>query len=69
LRCDEDYLKGYRNKVEFTVGRKFIGINKKGPICVGFNAGNMAQGILYVDSPDNINVIPDRSIKVAKIFE
>jgi len=29
----------------------------------------MAKGILYVDSPDNINVIPDRSIAVAKVFE
>ena len=27
LRCDEDYLKGYRNKVEFTIGRKFVGID------------------------------------------
>ena len=29
----------------------------------------MAQGILYVDSPDNISVCPDRSIGVAKAFE
>ena len=29
----------------------------------------MAQGILYVDSPDNITVIPDKSIRVAKDFE
>ncbi len=29
----------------------------------------MAQGILYVDSPDKISVIPDRSIRLAKDFE
>ena len=29
----------------------------------------MAQGILYVDSPDDISVIPDRSIRIAKEFE
>lgn len=28
IRCDEDYIPGYRNKVEFTIGRKFAGIGK-----------------------------------------
>lgn len=25
IRCDEHYLTGYRNKVEFTIGRSFSG--------------------------------------------
>lgn len=29
----------------------------------------MSKGILFVDSPDNITVIPQRSIKVAKSIE
>mmetsp|Transcript_11077 Transcript_11077/g.16847 ORF Transcript_11077/g.16847 Transcript_11077/m.16847 type:complete len:82 (-) Transcript_11077:1064-1309(-) len=47
IRCDEDYLQGYRNKVEFTIGREYAGMEdqeegqpikfKKGPICIGFN--------------------------------
>ena len=41
IECDQDYLEGYRNKVEFTVGRSFgglpIGDENKGEICVGFN--------------------------------
>ena len=24
IECDKDYLSGYRNKVEFTIGRKFV---------------------------------------------
>ena len=62
IRCDEDYIPGYRNKVEFTIGRKYAGLKNKGPICVGFNKGNMSKGILYVDDPDKITVIPQRSI-------
>ena len=48
-----DTLDGYRNKVEFTVGRMFAppreGIdelfNSEGPVCVGFNRGNLSKGI------------------------
>ena len=28
IECDQDYLQGYRNKVEFTIGREFVGIGK-----------------------------------------
>ena len=41
----------------------------KGPICVGFNQGSMSKGIIYVDSPDTITVIPQRSIQIAKVVE
>jgi len=46
-------LLGYRNKVEFTIGRRY----ENNEICVGFNKGNMNKGILYVDYPDNIKAI------------
>lgn len=69
IECDQDYILGYRNKVEFTIGRKFVGFGKEGPICVGFNQGNLAKGILYVDIPDNIKVISAESIQVAKELE
>jgi len=48
IACDSDYLSGYRNKVEFTIGREYAGMEdaeegskkvvfKKGPLRVGFN--------------------------------
>ena len=55
--------------MEFTIGRKYAGLKNKGPICIGFNKGNMSKGILYVDDPDKIIVIPQRSINIAKVFE
>ena len=48
IECDKDYRQGYRNKVEFTIGRKFKDIGEKGEICIGFNHGNLAKGIHYV---------------------
>ena len=47
VQCSPDYMQGYRNKVEFTVGRQYF--DKK--ICVGFMKGNTNKGILYVDYP------------------
>ena len=72
-----DVLDGYRNKVEFTVGRMHApareGVdelwNPEGPICVGFNRGNLGKGISFVEKPDNIRVISAESIRVAKQFE
>ena len=69
IECDEGYRVGYRNKVEFTIGRKFTKIGERGPICVGFNIGNMSKGILFVEQPDNILTISKESISVAKVME
>lgn len=72
IECDPDYIPGYRNKVEFTIGRQFAGLplsENKGPICVGFNQGNMSKGIMFVGKPDGVKVISQLSIKVAKIIE
>ena len=51
-----DMLEGYRNKVEFTVGRQYAPPREgkdelwsPGPICVGFNRGNLAKGISFVE--------------------
>jgi hypothetical protein len=73
IECDQDYIEGYRNKVEFTIGRSFgglpIGEENKGEICIGFNQGNMSKGIMFVGKPDNIKVISKESVIVAKKFE
>ena len=53
IECDENYINEYRNKVEFTVGKRY----EDNKICVGFNVGNMNKGIIYVDYPDKIKSI------------
>lgn len=70
-------LDGYRNKVEFTVGRMYAPPregedefwNSEAPVCVGFNRGNLAKGIQFVEKPDNIRVNSAESLIVAKQFE
>ena len=71
-----DALEGYRNKVEFTVGYQYAPPREgedelwaKGPICVGFNRGNLAKGISFVEKPDSIKVNSAESLIVAKKFE
>lgn len=69
-----DVLDGYRNKVEFTVGRMYAPpreghdelFNKEGPVCVGFNRGNLAKGIQFVEKPDAIRVNSAESLIVAR---
>ena len=58
IECDEDYINEYRNKVEFTIGRRY----EDQALCVGFNKGNISKGIIYVDYPDNIKAISKESI-------
>jgi hypothetical protein len=72
IECDQDYIPGYRNKVEFTIGREFGGLplnENKGEICVGFNQGNMSKGIMFVGKPDKVKVISELSKQVAKKLE
>ena len=38
-------------------------------MCVGFNVGNLAKGIIYAGRPDNIKVISKESKIVASIME
>ena len=69
---------GYRNKVEFTIGRKFDSENKndnncQGDICIGFNVGNLSKGVLFVEEPDQIKVnskesllVKDKVLKIVK---
>ena len=73
----EDKLEGYRNKVEFTVGRIYEPAreghdelwNQEAPICVGFNRSNLTKGIEFVEQPDDIKVNSKESIIAAKQFE
>ena len=65
IECDEDKINEYRNKVEFTIGRRY----EDNEICIGFNKGNISKGIIYVDYPDNIKAISKESIMAAKILE
>lgn len=69
IECDLDYIEGYRNKVEFTVGREFVGIGKEGDLICGFNQGSLSKGIMYVGKPDNIAVISTESKQVAKSIQ
>ena len=57
INCDESYLPGYRNKVEFTIGREFAGIGKKGPLIVGFSQGNISKGIMFAGKAAKTSVI------------
>lgn len=62
IETDPEYINEYRNKVEFTIGKRY----EDNQICVGFNKGNISKGIIYVDYPDNIKAISKESISVAK---
>jgi len=72
-----DVLDGYRNKVEFTVGRGYLPPrpgtselwNPEGPVVVGFNRTNLSRGISFVENPEIIRVNSRQSVAVAKTFE
>jgi len=42
IECDPEHRKFYRNKVEFTIGRRKY---QDDAICVGFTMGNLAKGV------------------------
>lgn len=65
IECDEGFRDQYRNKVEFTIGKRY----EDNEICVGFNKGNLNKGITFVDYPDNIKAISHQSIQAAKTLE
>lgn len=62
IECDEEYRNQYRNKVEFTIGRRY----QDNAVCVGFNTGNLSKGITFVDYPDEIKTHSNESVWVAK---
>lgn len=62
IECEEQYRNQYRNKVEFTVGRRY----QDNAVCVGFNTGNLSKGITFVDYPDEIKTNSAESVWVAK---
>ena len=72
-----EVIEGYRNKVEFSVGRIYEpprqGVdelwNADAPICAGFNRVNLHKGIEFVEKPDNIRVNSAESLLLAKQFE
>jgi len=70
--CCPESTDGYRNKVEFTVGRPYAGPDAEASeeeIIVGFNRGNLAKGISFVDKPDEIRVNSKESLVACKRFE
>ena len=69
IECDRELLVGYRNKVEFTIGRVFKSVEEKGPLAVGFNQGSLSKGIMYVGRPDNAIIISEESKQAAKLIE
>jgi len=62
LPCDEEYRKGYRNKIEFTIGRNY----DDNQLCVGFLKGNANKGLLYVDYPKDLPHISDYAADCAE---
>lgn len=58
IECDPEYRDKYRNKVEFTIGRRY----QDNAICVGFNTGNLSKGITFVDYPDGIKTNSAESV-------
>ena len=66
IECSKNYLEGYRNKVEFTIGKRYENPDE---VCVGFNKGNVNKGIIFVDYPDKIKVISKESLEAAKRME
>jgi len=65
IECDEEHRNQYRNKVEFTIGRRY----QDNAVCVGFNTGNLSKGITFVDYPNEIKTNSAESIWVAKCVE
>lgn len=65
IECEEQFRDSYRNKVEFTIGRRY----QDDAICVGFNTGNLSKGITYVDYPDGLKTNSAESVQVAKAIE
>jgi tRNA/tmRNA/rRNA uracil-C5-methylase (TrmA/RlmC/RlmD family) len=65
IESDAHYVNEYRNKVEFTIGRRY----EDNEICVGFNKGNINKGIIFVDYPDKIKVISNMALWAAKTLE
>ncbi|TNV80921.1 hypothetical protein FGO68_gene17410 [Halteria grandinella] len=65
IECPSAYRDSYRNKVEFTIGRRY----QDNAICIGFNAGNLSKGITFVDYPDGIKTNSQESVIVAKAVE
>jgi tRNA/tmRNA/rRNA uracil-C5-methylase (TrmA/RlmC/RlmD family) len=65
IECKPEYRDEYRNKVEFTIGRRYT----DNAICVGFNTGNLSKGITFVDYPDGIKTNSRESLLVAKSIE
>lgn len=58
IESDPEFREGYRNKDEFTIGRRY----EDNQICVGFNKGNMSKGIMFVDYPDKIKVVSEEAV-------
>ena len=79
IKCPAENIQGYRNKVEFTIGRKFGGFKDDtdeevlGKVCIGFNIGNLSKGIIYTESPEDVKVISKESLivrdKAQKLIE
>lgn len=55
---------GYRNKIEFSIGK-----DSNGEIVVGNRSGTYVSGDLEVVSADKLIIAPDRMKRAAKIFE
>lgn len=63
-------IDSYRNKVEFTIGRKYDSEKQcVGDVCVGFNVGDASKGVTFVDSPAETKVNSAESLQAAHMCE
>ena len=62
IRWDEDHMQGYRNKIEFTIGRNY----EDNQLCVGFLKANATQGLFFVDYPKDLPHISKESVECAE---
>ena len=69
IDCDADYIPGYRNKVEFTIGREYAGVGKVGPLIVGFSQGNVSKGIMYTGRAGDTVILSAEARAVAASVE
>jgi tRNA (uracil-5-)-methyltransferase len=66
IETDEACRFYYRNKAEFTIGASY---DFKGMARVGFNKGNMAKGVVFVETAEDCPIVSKVSLELARILE
>eukprot|EP01117_Protostelium_nocturnum_P009539 TRINITY_DN3403_c0_g1_i3.p1 TRINITY_DN3403_c0_g1~~TRINITY_DN3403_c0_g1_i3.p1 ORF type:complete len:533 (-),score=179.09 TRINITY_DN3403_c0_g1_i3:264-1862(-) len=62
LRSPEE--KGYRNKIEFTIGN-----DEKGVPCIGFSCGRMKDDVAKVGDPSSCMTLNEKSLAIRNLYQ